>query len=149
MHWNLLFQVSLHIFFTACLQPLLVLFLRSKSAANVTFRLVDIQHHPRLRRKRRVDVDQAVRDILVHRGLRNPKPLCCLPHRRVLVYDLVGNLDCPLFDIFLHGLAPECFLQDMTRVGGLYEKITVHDGTVILPFLVLRRPHKLHTSYII
>ena len=44
--------------------------------------------------------------ICMNCGLRNPKPLRRLPHRRILIYDVIGDLNRPLLDIFLHGLAP-------------------------------------------
>jgi len=50
----------------------------------------------------------------------NPKPLCRLSHGRVFVYDVIGNLDCPLFDIFFHGVAPGCFLQNMIPIPQIY-----------------------------
>ena len=42
---------------------MLVLLLRRQPAANMAFRLVDVQNHPRLRREGGIDVDKAVGDV--------------------------------------------------------------------------------------
>lgn len=39
----------------------------------------------------------------MHCTLANSKPLCCLTHRRIMVYNVISDCHCPLFDIILHG----------------------------------------------
>ena len=45
--------------------------------------------------------------ILVHRRLADPEFLRRLPYCRIMVYDVIGNGNCPFFDIFLHEAASE------------------------------------------
>lgn len=45
----------------------------------------------------------------LYRTLRYPKLLRRLPHRRILINNIIGNLDCPLFDIFFHGSSLKSF----------------------------------------
>ena len=42
----------------------------------------------------------------MYRTLRYPKLFRRLAHRSILVYDVIGDLDRPFFDIFLHGSSP-------------------------------------------
>ena len=51
----------------ACLKKMfmLVLLFRRKSAADMALRLVDIQNHTRLRRQRRIDMNQPVSHVLM------------------------------------------------------------------------------------
>lgn len=94
------------VFPAAGLQPVLIFLLGSQAAADVALRLIDVQHHPCLGRQSRVDVGEAVGDVFMHRTLRYSKLFRCLPHRSILVYDVIGDLDRPFFDIFLHGSSP-------------------------------------------
>ena len=114
--------IILYLFFSAARHhPLLILLLRSQPAANMTLRFVNIQHDPCLRRKPRIDVDQTVRNVLVYRTFADPEPFCRLPHRRIFIYNVVRNLNCPLFDIIFHGLPLGCFLQHMKSSSKIYK----------------------------
>ena len=64
------------------------------------------QHHPGLGRQGGVDVGETVGDVFMYRTLRYPKLFRRLAHRSILVYDVIGDLDRPFFDIFLHGSSP-------------------------------------------
>ena len=43
----------------------------------------------------------------MHRRLADPEFLRRLPYCRIMVYDVIGNGNCPFFDIFLHEAASE------------------------------------------
>lgn len=60
----------------------------------------------------------------MYRTLRNPEFLCCLPHRRPIFHNIIGNLDSPLFDICFQKTTP-CILVVSLYAGGagfMYEK---------------------------
>ena len=68
--------------------------------------------------QRWIYVLQPVRDILVDRALAYPKFLRRLPHRGIVVYDVIGNGNGPLFDIILQKKTPQnSFLQSMKNLS--------------------------------
>lgn len=55
----------------------------------------------------------------MYRTLADSKFLGCLPHRRIIIYNVICNRHCPFFDIFLHGTLPYAlFLQCMQSPTG-------------------------------
>ena len=45
--------------------------------------------------------------IFMYSGLRNTKLLCGLTHGRVMLNDIVRNINCPLFDILFQTKTPQ------------------------------------------
>ena len=56
----------------------------------------------------------------MHCRLTDSKFLRRLPHRRVVVYDVIGYGYCPFFNIFLHGSAPENVFYIIFWGGKIY-----------------------------
>lgn len=57
----------------------------------------------------------------MYRTLTYPKRLCGLPHCRIMINDIMCNLHCPLFDIFLHRIPlHSLFLQCMQKNQALF-----------------------------
>ena len=88
---------------TACLKKMfmLVLLFRRKSAADMALRLVDIKNDPSPSCKIRIDMEQTIGNVLVHRTFTDSKPFRRLSHRRILINNIVRDLNRPLFNIFL------------------------------------------------
>lgn len=78
-----------------------ILDLRGAAAADVTLRLVDVQHLPYLPMQKRVDQLQPFRHILVHGGLADAKHACRIPYRCAVFDDIV----CGFIDSFLNIIA--------------------------------------------
>ena len=70
---------------------------------------VDVQHDPGPGCQRRIYVLQPVRDVLVDRALAYPKFLRRLPHRGIVVYDVIGDGYRTFFNILLQNESPEDF----------------------------------------
>lgn len=100
-------------------QTMLVFLLRRHAAADMALGFVYVQNHTGLGCERWIDVLQTVCDILVNRTFTYPKLLRRLPHRRVVVYDVIGDRNCPLFDIIFQKETPKCFLHHMHANRGL------------------------------
>ena len=83
-----------------------ILLLCRHPAADVPLGLVDIQHLARFRRERRVDLRQTLGDVLMYRTLANPKMFCRLPHGRVIVNDISGNLHGSFLNITFQTKSP-------------------------------------------
>ena len=74
------------------------------------------------------------------RALAYPKFLRRLPHRGIVVYDVIGNGNGPLFDIILQKKTPQnSFLQSMKNSEGLYRLFT------FMPYCI-PASHTLHGS---
>ena len=76
------------------------------ASADVALRFIDIQDLPGLRRQVRVDIQKPLCYILMYRTLTDSELLCSLTHSCIVVYDVIGDGHCPLFDIFFQGLSP-------------------------------------------
>lgn len=83
-----------------------ILLLCRHPAADVPLGLVDVQHLARLRRERRVDLRKTLGDVLMYRTLADPEMLCCLPHGRVIVNDISGNLHGSFLNITFQTKSP-------------------------------------------
>ena len=110
------------VFPAAGLQPVLIFLLGGQSAADVALRLVDVQHHPGLGRQGGSDVGEAVGDVCMYCPLRSPQLCRRLAHRSILVYDVIGDLDRPFFDIFLHGSSPGNVLYIICTPWSCYDR---------------------------
>ena len=92
----------------------------SQSAPDMSFRLVDIQHLPRLFRQRRIHLRQPLRHILMYRAFADAEGLGSLPHRGVVVDDIVGYPYSSFFNIVFQRKTPQdTFLQCMKVSEGL------------------------------
>ena len=102
----------------------------SQSAADMTLGFVHIQHLPRLLRQRRIHLHQPLRHVLVHCAFADAEGLRGLPHRGVVVDDIVGYPYSSFFNIVFQRKTPQdTFLQCMKVFWGLY------------PFLFLVHKH--------
>ena len=61
----------------------------------------------------------------MHCRLTDSKFLRRLPHRRVVVYDVIGYGYCPFFNIFLHGSAPENVFYIIFLIHSSYDNSTI------------------------
>ena len=101
-----------------------IFFPGSDTSPDMSLLLVYIQYLANFYGQSRIDHFQAFYAILMYRTLRNPEFLCCLPHRRPIFHDIIGNLDSPLFDICFQKTTP-CILVVSLYAGGvgfMYEK---------------------------
>ena len=98
---------ALIVVFAAHLKSVLILFTRGQSATNMAFGFIHIQNHPGLRCQGRVDVLQSVGNVLMYRGLGDPELFRCLPHRCIVVYNVIGDGYGPLFNVLLQTNPPE------------------------------------------
>lgn len=78
-----------------------ILFLSSKAAADMALGLVQIQNLPCIRCQCGIDLHKALGYVLMYRTLAYPKRLRRLPHRGVIVDNIVGDADGTLFNIIL------------------------------------------------
>lgn len=56
----------------------------------------------------------------MYRRLAYPKFFCGLPDCGIVINDVIGNSDCTLFDVFLHGITPETVFYNLCRKNGTY-----------------------------
>jgi len=83
----------------------------------MTLGFVNIKDYPGPGCQGRINVFQTVRNIFMYRRFGNPKFLRCLPHGRMIVYDVVGDRNRAFFNIFLQENPPaRTFLH--TYAGG-------------------------------
>ena len=94
-----------------------ILFPCCHPAPDVPLRLVRVQHLAGLAGKGRVDLEKAVGNVLVHRTLTDPKLLRSLPHRRIILYYIYGNLHGPLLNIILQKTPPANIVFTMYAGG--------------------------------
>ena len=89
-----------------------------KSPADMSFFFIHIQNLTCLTRKRRVDLTQSIRYILMHRTLADSKLFCRLTYCCFCFYYVMRNLHCTLFDIILQRKNPPKtpFLQCMRGI---------------------------------
>ena len=83
-----------------------ILFLCRHSAADMPLGLVKIQHLSRLCRQRRINMDKAIRHILMYGTLAHPKFPGSLPHRCFLLNNIPCYFHRTFLDIILQGLPP-------------------------------------------
>ena len=92
----------------------------SQSAADMTLGFIHIQYLPRLLRQRRIHLGQPLRHVLMYRALTNAEGLGSLPHRGVVVDDIVGYPYSSFFNIVFQRKTPQdTFLQCMKVSEGL------------------------------
>ena len=56
----------------------------------------------------------------MNRRLADSEFLRRLPDGGIVVDDVIGNGDCALFDVFLHGFTPENVFYNLCRRDGAY-----------------------------
>ena len=83
-----------------------IFFLCRQPAADMSLRLVHIQHDPGLARQRWVDLLQAFGYVFMYRTLTYPKLLRRLSHRRIIIDDIASDRHRPLLNIFFHRKTP-------------------------------------------
>ena len=92
----------------------------SQSATDVPLGFIDIQHLPRLLRQCWIHLRQPLRYILMYRAFADAEGLRCLPHRGVVVDDIVGYPYSSFFNIVFQRKTPQdTFLQCMKVSEGL------------------------------
>ena len=92
----------------------------SQSAADVALGFIHIQYLSRLLRQRRIHLDQAFCYILMYRAFADAEGLRGLPHRGVMVDDIVGYPYSSFFNIVFQRKTPQdTFLQCMKVSEGL------------------------------
>ena len=93
-----------------------IFFPGSKSAANMTLLLVDIQNFPGFQSEGRVDLAETLSDILMHGRLADPEFLCCLPDSRFCYNNIICDPEYTFFYVIFQGKPPKwLFLQCMRR----------------------------------
>ena len=68
-----------------------VFFFSSQSTTNMTLRFVNVQHFSGLFCKSRIDIQQPLSYIFMNCRFADTKFFCRLPHRRIVVYDVICN----------------------------------------------------------
>ena len=92
----------------------------SQSAADMTLGFIHIQYLPRLLCQRRIHLGQPLRHVLMYRAFANAEGLGSLPHRGVVVDDIVGYPYSSFFNIVFQRKTPQdTFLQFMKVSEGL------------------------------
>lgn len=85
-----------------------IFFFCCKSAANMSFSLIQIKNHPRLRCQCRINMYKAVSYILMNSAFAYAKSFCRLPHRGVVINNKSGNLNRSFLDIIFQENPPKC-----------------------------------------
>ena len=92
----------------------------SQSAADMTLGFIHIQYLPRLLCQRRIHLGQPLRHVLMYRAFADAEGLGSLPHRGVVVDDIVGYPYSSFFNIVFQRKTPQdTFLQCMKVSEGL------------------------------
>ena len=97
----------------------------------MALRLIRIQHLAGLAGKGRVDLEKAVGNVLVHRTLTDPKLLRSLPHSRIILYNIYGNLHGPLLNIILQKTPPANIV--FTMYAGKKEVMPTYRSLLQIP----------------
>lgn len=79
-----------------------IFFPGGKSASDVAFRFVYVQHCPCLFGKRRVNLHKPGGDIFMYSRFTYPKCFGGLPHSGVIFDDIDSNIDRSFFNIIFH-----------------------------------------------
>ena len=103
---------SLFILLAAYSQPVLVFLSCGQTAPDMALGFIDVKYD---------NVLQTLRYVFMNRRFANPKPLRRLPNRCIVVYYVIGDGHCPLFDIILHGLTLENVFYILCRHNFHYE----------------------------
>ena len=77
-----------------------------QAAPDMPFGLIYVQNLPGLSRETGINMQQAFCNILMYRTLTDSKFLRCLPHCRIVFYDIIRNVYRAFFDIILQGFPP-------------------------------------------
>ena len=92
----------------------------SQSTADMTLGFIHIQYLPRLLRQCRIHLGQPLRHVLMYRALRDAERFRGLPHRGVVIDDIVGYPYSSFFNIVFQRKTPQdTFLQCMKVSEGL------------------------------
>lgn len=75
----------------------LVFFPRSKSAPDMPFRLIDIQHFPGFPGQSRIDLYETFGYVFMYRTLTDPELLRSLSDRSIFFNNIIGDFHRPLF----------------------------------------------------
>lgn len=94
---------GLSFFGTGVFEAMLIFFPGSKSAADVTLLLVDIQHFAHFTCQFRIDLHQAVYHIFVYGGFADSEFFCSLSDGCFGLNHITGNLYGPFFYIIFQG----------------------------------------------
>ena len=109
----LLLEVLFFLLFYGLVQ---IFFTGGEAAADVALGFVGVQNVSGFRGQRWVDLEKTFCYVFVYRRFRYSKPARRLPHRCLILYDIIGDFYCSFFDIISHKRNP-CtdFLQSMRR----------------------------------
>lgn len=121
----------------ADLESVLIFLLCGQASPDMALGFVHVQHDTRLGCQRGIDILQTIGHILVDSGLADPKFSCRLPHRRIVVYDVIGYGHRPLFDILLQGLPPEYVFYSICRGFTEYVWTYLLGGCFFILFICL------------
>ena len=101
-----------------------ILLPRGQSAPDMALRFIHVQHLAGLRRQGRIDLQKTVGDVLMYRALTHPKLLRRLPHRGLVLNDIICDLNRPLLNIILQEKSP-CIVRfyNLCRGRGSYSKV--------------------------
>lgn len=97
-----------------------IFFTRGKTAAYMSFRFVFVENGAAAPVHIAVDPKKALVNILVNSGFAHIKNPCRAAHRRVIVYDVLRDLQNAFFNIVFHFIPPEnrCNLSARRRARG-------------------------------
>ena len=89
------------------LSMLMKIFLsRSHPAPDMPLGFIRIQDLASLPGQGRVDLEEPFGDVLMYRTFADPEPLRRLPHRRIILYNIICNLHGSLLNIILQKNPP-------------------------------------------
>ena len=83
-----------------------ILLSRSHPAPDMPLRFIRIQNLAGLPGQGRIDLEEPFGDVLMYRTLADPEPLRRLPHRRIILYNIICNLHGSLLNIILQKNPP-------------------------------------------
>lgn len=95
-----------------------------KAAADVTLGFVHVQNLANLRRQGGVDLPETLGDVLMYGALAHPKLLRRLPHRGLVLDNIICDLNRPLLNIILQEKSP-CIVRfyNLCRGKGSYSRV--------------------------
>ena len=92
---------------------------RSHPAPDMPLGFIRIQNLAGLPGQGRVNLEEPFGDVLMYRTLADPEPLRRLPHRRIILYNIICNLHGSLLNIILQKNPPANVV--FTMYAGVFE----------------------------
>ncbi len=104
---------------------------RSHPAPDVALRFVGVKHLACFPGQGWVDLEEPLGDILMYRTLTDPKLFRCLPHRRIVLYNIIRNLHGSFLNIIFQKNPPANIV--FTMYAGKKEVMPTYRSLLQIP----------------